>query len=197
MENKNKTAIHSTYEMHKRVSFEAAEKIMSYADSYSRLSKLLNLAHVMDEGDWLKILGENWSTCDNIGFHYSNGDFENVTHLWKDGPILEMMTEDEQKAFSELPDEVIVYRGCTEINKWGLSWSLDRVIAETFPFLNRYHHGGNRPLLVKARIKKTQITALKLDRNEAEVLCLGVMPKHISTSTARDVRVKGGEKVEG
>jgi hypothetical protein len=105
-----------------------------------------------------------------------------------------MMTEGEQKAFSELPDELIVYRGCTTINKWGPSWTLDRSVAESFPFLNRYHHGENRPLLVKARIKKSEISALKLGRDESEVVCLGVMPKHISTSTARDVRGKGGEK---
>lgn len=65
------------------------------------------------------------------------------------------------KMFAQLPDVLIIYRGCYAANKWGFSWSLDRDIAEGFPFLTATKNEG-RPLLVKATIHKSKVAALKL-----------------------------------
>ena len=83
------------------------------------------------------------------------------------------------QALDILPDEIIVYRGCYQHNKRGLCWTLDRAIAEQFPSYLRYKQEG-QPLLVKGRVKKTDVIAFKGGREEAEIISEKV--KIISTS---------------
>ena len=95
------------------------------------------------------------------------------------GTVREMMTDEELEAYAALPDVVTIYRGCYKANKWGLSWSLSRQVAEEFPTLLRYRRDGEQPLLVTAKIMKTDVVAVKMDRGEQEVIAW--RPKHIST----------------
>lgn len=80
-----------------------------------------------------------------------------------------MMTGEERAALARLPAVVTVYRGCYANNKRGFSWSLDPAIAATFPTLNRYRQVG-QPLLIRATVERDAILALKLDREEQEVI---------------------------
>src|SRR3546814_13249726 len=64
-----------------------------------------------------------------------------------------MMDAAERALYDEFPEEVVIYRGCYALNKWGLSWTTDRAIAERFPTLHRYRQDG-QPLLVTARVRK-------------------------------------------
>ncbi|MXO72374.1 hypothetical protein [Alteraurantiacibacter buctensis] len=155
---------------------------LSLANSYNRLPILLDLAWQAEWADWLTVLGEEWQSCDNIGLH--------LDELLEQTPLADvidqpkalrqwLMTADEVAALDALPEVVTVWRGCYQSNKWGLSWSLDRDKAAAFPSFNRYRQDG-QPLLVKARIARDDILALKLERNEAEVIA--VRPKHVSTS---------------
>ena len=132
---------------------------MSFADSYSALPIILDLRWCMDDDRWLTLLGENWSRFDNVSEY-----FERIEQLILDfgNAIPEMMDEAEREAYGALPDVITIYRGCYELNKYGASWSLDRAVAEKFPFLLRYTQDG-RPLLIKAQIEKKYITALKLE----------------------------------
>jgi hypothetical protein len=88
--------------------------------------------------------------------------------LGTEGPLPAMMTADEQTAYSSLPEEVRVYRGCGPGNIKGASWSLDRSQAERFPRLIRYW--SSTPLLVTATVAKANILAVKLGRDEHEVI---------------------------
>ena len=156
---------------------------MVEANSYERLPRLLEFAAWCDSGDWLRELGCQWPWFDNVNM-YADELVEAVSmHHGDDYPIKPMMDEAELEAFDQLPENLIVYRGCYALNKWGLCWSLDRAVAERFPFMNRYG-GEGRPLLVKAALQKSQVAALKLDRSEAEIVTF-VRPKCISISTAR------------
>ena len=89
------------------------------------------------------------------------------------------MTAKERKVYAALPDKVTVYRGCYKDNKWGLSWSLDRDVAAKFPRLHRYKQDG-QPILVRAIADKAYIAAVKLDREESEIITS--RPRHVSTS---------------
>ena len=60
--------------------------------------------------------------------------------------------------------------GCGPINKHGFSWSLSREVAMRFPFMRRY--GTDTPLLLTATIRKDRAAALKLGRNEQEIIVL-------------------------
>lgn len=165
---------------------ERLRERVRYSNSYTRLPDLIeawkHLALDCEPHEWLTVLGEEWSGCDNIA--------QFVDQLFDETPFGEaldypgaMMTPDEQTALRDLPDEVEVYRGCYLDNKWGLSWSLDRAVAAKFPGLHRYCRPSEPPLLVRAKIAKAKVIALKLDREEAEIICW--RPRHVSTSKLR------------
>jgi hypothetical protein len=130
----------------------------------NRLPEVLDLAERMTYESWLRLLGEHWSGFDHIT------DYKLELFGLTDGvrPAKQMMDHKEWAAFEKLPDTITVYRGCGEHNKFGLCWSLDKRVAERFPFLNR--HTAKTPLLVTAVAQKEDILALKLDREEQEVI---------------------------
>ena len=153
---------------------------VKFANSFNRLSMVLDLAWQMETRDWLALLGEEWDGCDNTGEH--------LDALWEspfcdavNDPALRqhLMTAAERRDLARLPAVVEVYRGCYAENQHGLSWSLDRAIASHFPHFHRYRQAG-QPLLVRARIARGDIIALKSGRDEAEIIAH--RPKHISTS---------------
>jgi hypothetical protein len=142
-----------------------------YWDSYERLPALLEVIYEIDSTMWIRLLGEIWDDCDNIGEHKDL--LLKELNEWLDCPlgiIPELMDKDERRAFKALPDQFTIYRGCGPENRDGLSWSLSRDVAARFPFLNKYR--TDRPLLLTATINKNRVAALKLGRNEQEVVVL-------------------------
>ena len=71
-----------------------------------------------------------------------------------------------------LPDQIVIYRGCGPENRNGLSWTLNRETAIGFPFKALYN--AKQPILLTATVSKRRIAALKLDRNEHEVIVAGL-----------------------
>lgn len=148
-----------------------------FANSYNRLGMVIEVAWRMEVGDWMTLLGEEWTTCDNIGLSIDDlpdtpfGDTRGEPELWRN----RIMNAEERTAFDALPGQLTVYRGCYRNNKWGLSWSLDREQAARFPFLHRYQQ-ADQALLVRATISKPDVVALKGDRGETELICW--RPKH-------------------
>ena len=80
------------------------------------------------------------------------------------------MTAEELAVWNALPDVVNVYRGCGADNIHGACWSLSKEVAAGFAQLNRYQVA--EPLLVAATVAKADVLAVKLDREEAEVITL-------------------------
>jgi hypothetical protein len=164
------------------VTVEQVKEALRFCNSYTRLPTLLSYARWLDDANWLVLLGEEWSVCDNVSV-YLNDLIDSPLGDCQGGcPIREMMTAEEQTQYDALPDQVTVYRGCYAPNKWGLCWSLSADVALRFPSLIRYRMEG-QPLLVKALAKKERIIALKLDREESEIITY--RPKHISTRYIR------------
>lgn len=147
-----------------RLTIDQARAVLQWVDSYSRMPKLVDLHFQMRPADWYVVLGECWNICDNIG-RYRRTLGRMLPAL---GPIVEMMTAAEIAAWHALPDRITLYRGCGFENIRGASWSLDPAIAARFPFLMRYR--ARRPLLVTATVLKRRVLAVKLDREESEVI---------------------------
>jgi|688.fasta_scaffold687261_2 hypothetical protein len=143
---------------------EASRFICRFTDSYNRMPCLIGLWSRMDRGEWLRLLGEWWTCCDNIGSYRRDLRWR----LPKTGPVPELMTAEEIEAYNALPERLTIYRGCGLDNIHGASWSLERDIAARFPFLIRYRQ--DQPLLVTAKVLKSRILAVKLERKEAEVI---------------------------
>lgn len=146
------------------LSFDDAAALLGWCDSYSRLPQLLELAGRMERREWLQLLGREWSSCDNIGPHR----LQLRALLPPAGPVPELMESAEADAYLALPDRLTIYRGCGERNLLGASWSLERETAARFPLIHRYRQA--RPLLVTATVRKAHVLAVKLDRQEAEII---------------------------
>ena len=150
--------------MRTRLTLAAARKKVQFCDSYSRMHTIMLAAGHMDLADVRTLLGELWSICDNVGKYDKL-----LRMLLPDSAAPEMMTPEERAALRELPVNVTVYRGADRgVNEQGLCWSLDGAVAERFPFFIRYW--AKNPVLVTATVRRADIVALKLDREEAEVI---------------------------
>ena len=134
------------------------------AESFTRLDVLLEQRRRLPRAVWLKLLGQLWTVCDNVGKRRLT--LRKV--LGVKGPLLPMMDSDERAAYRRLPDVVTIYRGCGARNLLGASWSLDRDVAARFPFLGRYL--AAQPLLLTATVAKESVLAVKLGRDEAEIV---------------------------
>lgn len=151
----------------------SAEDIYSWLNNfywpYEQLGGFLSVAWDMETEDFLMVLGAIWTGLDYMGLYslelFSLLEFKDVVY---DSPIMEMMTSEERRAFDALPDEITVYRGCGPRNMFGYSWTLDRTIAETFPFNRKYR--TEYPALLTAKIKKARAAALKLSGKEQEII---------------------------
>ena len=169
----------SREEAHGQLTCEQVEEVLSWCDSYQRMPAILELRCQMKWSDWFRLLGKEWSGCDNVGrFRAVFMPMFQMLQRQRLTPIREMMDAEAQASYDALPEVVTVYRGCYACNKWGLSWSLSADTAARFPTLWRYRQPG-QPLLVEAQAKKANIVALVLDRDEAEIIT--VRPKHIAT----------------
>jgi hypothetical protein len=145
---------------------------LTFANSYSRLPVLLSIrpadtAPAPHWRQWFRELGIQWTTCDNIS-RYRHELLDLLLGNRRRWRLL--MDKRECDSWFALPDDVEIFRGCGPDNRLGLSWSLKREVAERFPTLMRYRQ--EKPLLLRAVVNKGQIAAVKLDRNEAEVIAI-------------------------
>ncbi|MCM2371092.1 hypothetical protein [Aporhodopirellula aestuarii] len=85
-----------------------------------------------------------------------------------------MMNTDERSFLAKLPSVIPVYRGHTHRKNQGLSWTLDRNIAEWFA--RRF---GGDPVLLIGNVNKEDVIAYFAERNEQEIV---VAPEHVTIS---------------
>ena len=79
-----------------------------------------------------------------------------------------LMDEEERELFQSLDDVVTIYRGVTSYNAQNvkaLSWTLNREVAEWFA-----HRFGQDGTVYEAQVRKENIHAVFLGRNEEEVI---------------------------
>lgn len=161
----------------------AAELV--YCSSYELLPELLDLYGTRAKASWFRLLGQNWSSCDNVGLYAKFLD--PIFNAAQPHEIHAMMTAKERKAWGALPNEVVAYRGCYQVNRVGFSYSLNEETARKFPNLQRYKLPGHIPILRKVRLPKTEVV-LKLDRNEEEVIAISRHTVRVISESPLDER---------
>lgn len=72
----------------------------------------------------------------------------------------------ECEAYDALPETVTVYRGQHDEWEPGLCWSCDKDVATWFALRFK----GKDPVVLTAKVPKRRILALKLERNELEII---------------------------
>lgn len=150
--------------------------VLEECDRFTTMNALIWIIENNEEfeaHEWIGLLGEVWSRCDNIGQYKDDllDAFEGFGIDFRSN-IPELMFPEEIAALEALPDQIVIYRGCGPENRNGLSWTLDRETAISFPF--KAFYTATRPILLTATLSKRRIAALKLDRNEHEVIVAGL-----------------------
>jgi hypothetical protein len=157
------------YELTAPMTYEQANAVCVFSDSFYRMHKIIDMffhKYRLNYEDWCKLIGDWWSSCDFTSLH------KNTLKYLLNAPTPEMMDEEELNVYNALPDTVTVYRGCGTKNKTGASWSLNKDVARKFPYFARYR--ADVPMLLTGRVKKADIVAVKLGRNEQEVISFNV-----------------------
>jgi hypothetical protein len=140
------------------------------ANSYTRMEAVLLAYSLVRHRTWLRILGREWSGCDNIS-QYLPAIRCLLANL-PEADLACMMTRDEREQWATLPKTFAAYRGCySEVNRDGICYSLDRDVA--LKFAGQYHRyrASGTPVLVTAKCRRSR-AVLKLDRGEQEVIAL-------------------------
>lgn len=159
------------------------ESLLNFAGHFTRLPVLLALVPFCESRQWFRLLGEQWSLCDNVGKHWV--DLLALFQFAKRADLVCMMNADERKAHAALPETFTAWRGCFDFNARGFSYSLDRDIAAKFPTYPRYHVPGRQPLLLTATIRRSECV-LKLDRSEREIVAFA--PEIVSEERLKRIR---------
>jgi hypothetical protein len=118
--------------------------------------------------DWLTLVGDQWHRCDRDISRYKSQLQEALPPL---GPVMLMMTAEENAAYDALPGIVTIYRGCEAetASLPGICWSLEKDVANSYPFLTRFL-AKKKPTVLTASVPKHWVLAVKLDRQEQEII---------------------------
>jgi hypothetical protein len=147
---------------------------LGYLSSTELISGLAEIWYDIPPTDRARVLGDTISMGDML---HQEIEFlvEALTDCRSRG---ELVTDCDcaHRLFAELPDRLDVYRGTVAAEAWpdyGVSWTLDKAVAERFAAGYRCSNRDSTPILMHARrVPKTAICGVLLDRNEHEVLLL-------------------------
>lgn len=130
--------------------------------------------------EFWKLLNEVWIDTETIFLN-----FRTWYHLFTAATPQEcsaFMTDEDKAEFAKLPDEFTIYRGYRPDlgNRDGLSWTLDRELAQRFGNRAWTSLTIDKPLtdprnpgrVAERRVKKREVFAFLTGREEAEVILL-------------------------
>ena len=127
----------------------------------------------IEKKEFAQLLGLCWiqTEAPNQDVNVSQKEF---VEMFQEASAEDLMNLDERRKLAELPDELTVYRGVTEKNKdniLAMSWTMKQKTAEWFA--NRFEGRGK---VYQAKVRKEDILAVFLGRNESEVI---IDPKNL------------------
>tara|TARA_R110002126_G_scaffold273813_1_gene418410 strand:+ start:745 stop:1455 length:711 start_codon:yes stop_codon:yes gene_type:complete len=134
-----------------------------------RLEEFIKIDNRLIDGEYWDIAGWLWEDTENQWQYLS--EWQDVLSSKRNQKEC-FMNQDEQKFLKALPDEVEIYRGCFEgINDEGLSWTLDKSIAEMFSQHRHFKREDDwESIILSQTVSKEDIFAVKLGRKESEVI---------------------------
>ena len=132
-----------------------------------RLTFLKYIRLYIDIPIFSELLRESWISMENPN---TDPNFNNSTLIqcFKYCDLQYLMDENDYIFFKNMPDEITVYRGITDQNKYSvraLSWTINPDVAEWFA--KRFNSKG---IIYHTTIPKKYILAYFSDRNEEEVI---------------------------
>lgn len=121
--------------------------IKSYLNLYTRTSPEV----------WFKLVRFGWQ---HASYHSLFADELNQIFVDNRESWIFTMSDGELTKLKTLPDKFTVYRGCSEINKNGLSWTTSKIAAISYPSMPKTKANG-KPILITATANKKDVVMLK------------------------------------
>ena len=88
-----------------------------------------------------------------------------------------LMSEEERQFLAQLPESITIYRGGSlaehKSKKYGISWSLDKKIAEQFADVKGIRD-GKEMMVIEKQINKAEVIAYFKERQEAEIIYIHI-----------------------
>lgn len=143
--------------------------LITYHDKFERIPALIKLWPFMPERDRMLWLGKVWRNNETIYLHMDA--LQPLLMHAMTSPLRGLLMPREDRAtFREqlrLNKPLRVFRGCSEGNRDGWSWTLDRTVAEK---LGTRHPFDGKPLLVSGFAAPEDVLAYFDTRREREIL---------------------------
>lgn len=128
-----------------------------------RVDALWEIRRHLPDAEYWKIVGSAWVDTENA---WANLDKWRALFGSPRPKRENLMDWDEQMAYESLAPVVTIYRGCQQgLNEDGLSWTLNKSVAERFA--NRLNKDG---IVLEREVEKSDIIAVFTGRNEFEVI---------------------------
>jgi hypothetical protein len=137
--------------------------------SEKRPGEMLSLLNRASPETFWKVFLTRWAICDRT-WEYTTSWISQLERASSKVSAYDYY-DDESRAFYEnLPDDVLVYRGCSRERVGGIAWTTDESIAGGFARGHRVIVVAD-PVIVTATIPKKDIFGVFVDRQESEVVC--------------------------
>ena len=130
-----------------------------------RIEAFQEIEHLLSDTEYWELLADIWTDTENQWQNYQ----EWIHLIGSERPSRHyLMEEDEFNTLLALPETVTIYRGATVgVNENGLSWTLDKSVAQWFS--TRSERDGE-PIVLEKTVAKSDIIAVFTGRGESEVI---------------------------
>jgi len=132
-----------------------------------RLAFLKYTSEYLNNEDFSRFLIDTWVSDEYVNLNKDVSKKELVSYFKRASKEF-IMEEDEMQEYTNMEDEVVIYRGVTDYNNKqikAMSWTLSQETAEWFA--NRFNQCG---YVYRAKIKKKDILAYCNQREEKEII---------------------------
>jgi hypothetical protein len=144
--------------------------IGAYIGSENVFKIFSHLQNDLKDKDYWTVLGECY-----VMSSFSHSNYSNIITFFqsKRSDRINIMTEEEKFEFDSLPDEIKIYRGCSEheikSGNYRFSWTTKKSVAQFFAKRNAEIHSVKSSVVMK-KIRKADVFAFFNRRKEFEVL---------------------------
>lgn len=127
---------------------------------------ILARTYVFRKEDYARILRNIWISTEFPGQTKN----EELIRIFGSADQKYLMTEEDYKALSEMPEEITIYRGCQDkkAKVKGMSWTT--AFEKANWFATRWHKGSDAGKVYTAQIKKSDVYMYCTERGEEEVV---------------------------
>jgi len=142
-----------------------------------------------DSYDFMRLVKMNWSSCDD--FYDLTPHFYNMFNDYyaAGGKIEDAIPDEDKEWWASLPNTLTIYRGCSRERIGGLSWTLDRKVAEQFARGHR-NKKVEDPVIAETKVEKRWVWFATNAREEQEIVFCPLQDVKVTDFNAQATTMK-------